>query len=74
MIKEESKRISISDSASEDFSIEANEINLVQRDIRNLVEPNRTLGRRINTTRNEDTVNFMGNSMIELNYPMKPDN
>ncbi|KAF7418331.1 hypothetical protein HZH68_000984 [Vespula germanica] len=54
-IKEESKRISISDPASGDFSIEVNEINLVQRDIRNLVESNRMLSRRINTTRNEDT-------------------
>nr|KAF7438692.1 hypothetical protein H0235_001083 [Vespula pensylvanica] len=40
ILKEESNRISISDPASGDFSIEANEINLVQRDIRNLVESN----------------------------------
>lgn len=53
-------------------------MNLVQRNIDNfknpLVESNRALDARINSEKNENSINSIGNSVVGLDYPVKSDN
>ncbi|KAL2723588.1 hypothetical protein V1477_019439 [Vespula maculifrons] len=53
-------------------------MNLVQRNIDNfknpLVESNRALDARMNSEKNENSINSIGNSVVGLDYPVKSDN
>nr|KAF7392475.1 hypothetical protein H0235_017474 [Vespula pensylvanica] len=53
-------------------------MNLVQRNIDNfknpLVESNRALDARMNSGRNENSINSIGNSVVGLDYPVNSDN